>query len=112
MGGPRARRNGRKDLSQASIVAEAKDGGIEVFDVSAIGGLGFDIVCYDKAYDIWLPFEVKSNNAISKQSRAKRLQPSQVRAVSRAAVGVAETIHDIFFAFERARERFRARDRA
>lgn len=103
MAGPRARRVGRKDVAQAAIERDAPGRGIEVFCTSSVGGLGFDVVCYHKSYDLWLPFELKSDNAISKQSKSKRLRESQVRARARAPIPVASSIAEIEAVFDVAR---------
>lgn len=82
----------RKDTTHLPIADGLEGAGLVVFDVSGLGGLGFDILVYHPTQRRWLPMEIKSGKAIHHKSAATRLKPSQVRAIALAPIPVVETL--------------------
>lgn len=97
---------GRKDNSHKSIVDGLAPYGIVAFDVSALKGLGFDVVLYRAATDTWRVAELKTPFVSQAGAPGKRkysvanrpvrqqapLTESELRAQKRAPIPV---VHDL-----------------
>lgn len=83
----------RTDTCQPPIVEGLRRKGVIVFITSALGSGFPDVVCYYPPTNTWLPIELKSDNSISKKSKASQnLKPSQQKSHSLAPIPVASTL--------------------
>lgn len=87
----------RKDVNHKSITDELEQHGIQVFDVSSVPSLGFDIVCHYKNW--WQPFELKSSKTVHHKSEVTKLRPSQHEAAARAFIPTVESAQEILLYF-------------
>lgn len=82
----------RKDTTHKPIADALEACGKVVFDVSSIGGLGFDIIVYDPSSRLWMAAELKSDKKIHHKSADKALKPSQIRAIALAPIQVFDSV--------------------